>query len=386
MTAKRDYYEVLGVDRSASNGEIAAAYRKLAVKYHPDKNKGDEDAVARFKEAAEAYEVLNDPDKRSLYDRFGHAGLQQGGGSPHFRDVEDIFEAFGDVFGDSLFGDLFGGRARGGRRARKGSDIRCDITLDLVDAARGCTRTVQFQRHERCDSCQGSGAKSGTRPETCRYCGGAGSVVQSSGIFRVQTTCPACRGAGTTIKDPCASCRGEGYVLQKVEREVNIPAGVDNQTRLRLAGEGEPSPQGGAPGDAYVFINVREHPLFQREGQHLICRVPITYSQAALGSSIEVPTLDGREELAIPAGTQPGDVFKLRGRGLPDPRRRGTGDLLVQVTLEIPKHLTPRQEELLRELAEEERANVSPHRKSFFEKLRDYFVPDDSDSASKTDG
>lgn len=378
MASKRCYYEVLGVPRSATGGEIAAAYRKLAVKYHPDKNPGDEAAVERFKQAAEAYEVLSDAEKRSRYDRYGHAGVEAAGGAHHFTDVNDIFEAFGDIFGEGLFGDLFG--ARGGRRqrrAQRGGDVRCDVTIDLIEAARGVTKTVRFSRHERCDQCHGSGAAAGSRPETCAYCGGRGQVVQSSGIFRVQTTCPACRGAGTTIKDPCGACRGEGYVVRQVEREVAIPAGVDSQTRLRLSGEGDPSLGGGPSGDCYCYITVQEHPLFEREGQHLICRVPITYSQAALGATIEVPTLDGPEELKMPAGTQAGEVFRLRGRGMPDPRRRARGDLLVQVHLEVPKTLTPRQETLLRELAEEEQKNVSPQHKSFFDKLRDYFVAEE---------
>lgn len=377
MASKRDYYEVLSVARTATDGEISASYRKLAIKYHPDKNPGDDEAVRLFKEAAEAYEVLSDSDKRARYDRFGHAGVDgPGGGSPHFTDVNDIFQAFGDIFGDGMFGDLFGGGRRGGRRVQKGGDVRADVTLDLLEAARGVAKRVKFNRHQRCATCNGSGAKPGSKPETCRYCGGHGQVVQSSGIFRVQTTCPSCRGAGSVIKNPCEACRGEGYVLTQVEREVNIPAGVDDQTRLRITGEGDPSPGGGPSGDCYCFISVREHPLFHREGQNLICELPITYSQAALGATVEVPTLEGREEMTIPAGTQPGDVLKLRGRGMPDPRHRGVGDLLVQVGIEIPKRLTERQEQLLRELAEEEHTNVSAKRKSFFEKLRDYFVPE----------
>jgi molecular chaperone DnaJ len=374
MAAKRDYYEVLGVSRTATEKEIADAYRKLAIKYHPDKNPGDEEAVAKFKEAAEAFEILNDAEKRSRYDRYGHAGVD--GGQPHFQDVNDIFAAFGDFFGESLFGDVFGGR-RGGR-GRRGADVRCQVTLDLLEAARGATKILTYQRHETCEECSGSGAKPGTKPETCRYCGGSGQVVQASGIFRVQTTCPSCRGAGRVVREACAKCHGNGRLPKKVKREVAIPAGVDEGTRLRLQGEGEASPGGGPPGDCYCFIHVKEHPLFQREGQHLICQVPITYSQAALGAKIEVPTLEGREELSIPPGTQPGEIFRLRGRGMPAPGRRGTGDLVVQVALEVPKTLTDRQEELLRELAETERSNVSPHRKSFFEKLKDYFIPEDS--------
>lgn len=384
MAGKRDYYEVLGVVRAASDKEIAAAYRKLAIQYHPDKNPGDEEAVARFKEAAEAFEVLSDQEKRARYDRYGHAGLEGPGGAPHFSDVNDVFEAFGDIFGEGLFGDIFGGgRGRRGRRARRGSDVRADVTLDLLEAARGATKKVRLERLERCDECKGSGARPGSKPETCRYCGGQGQVIQTTGIFRVQTTCPACRGAGKTIKEPCAQCRGEGQLRRRVERDIRIPAGVDNDTRLRLGGEGNQNAEGGTPGDCYCFVTVKEHSLFHREGQHLVCQVPLTYSQAALGANIDVPTLDGREELTIPPGTQPGDVFRLRGRGMPDPRQRGQGDLLVQVSLEVPKTLTPRQEELLRELAEEEQANVSAHRKSFFEKLKEYFMPDEEPPAER---
>ncbi|HXT59782.1 MAG TPA: molecular chaperone DnaJ [Pirellulales bacterium] len=383
MAGKRDYYEVLEIERSASGNEIATAYRKLAIKYHPDKNPGDEEAVGRFKECAEAFEVLNDPDKRARYDRYGHAGVDgPGGGSPHFTDINDVFEAFGDIFGDGVFGDIFGrggGRGRGrGRRARRGGDVRADVTLDLIEAARGVSKQVRIERHERCSDCQGSGAKSGSSPEKCRYCGGAGQVIQTTGIFRVQTTCPSCHGAGSVIKDRCPSCGGEGLVKRRVEREVRIPAGVDNEMRLRLTGEGNHSPDGGPPGDCYCFIALKEHALFHREGRNLICPLPVTYSQAALGATLEVPTLEGRDELQIPAGTQPGEVFKLRGRGMPDLQHRGKGDLLVQIHLEVPKSLNARQEELLRELAEEEHRNVSAHRKSFFEKLKDYFIPDES--------
>jgi molecular chaperone DnaJ len=372
--AKRCYYEVLEVDRTASHGEIATAYRKLAIKYHPDKNPGDDEAIARFKEAAEAFEVLGDTEKRGRYDRYGHAGVGGQGGGSQFHDLNDIFAAFGDIFGEG-FGDMFGGSRR--RRPTKGADVRCDVRLDLVEAARGVTRTVEFERHEICADCDGSGAKRGTQPEKCGYCGGRGQVVQATGIFRVQTTCPSCRGSGTVIKQPCSGCRGEGYVLQRVTREVQIPAGIDDQMRVRIAGEGEPSPNGGPRGDCYCFISVKEHPLFQREGQHLVVRVPITFPQAALGATLEVPTLDGPEEISIPAGTQPGDLFKLRGRGLPHPRNRQVGDLVVVVELEVPRQLNDKQEKLLRELAELDQKHVSEHRKGFLDKLKDLFVTDE---------
>jgi molecular chaperone DnaJ len=373
--AKRCYYEVLEVERTATPSEIAASYRKLAIKYHPDKNPGDEEAIARFKEAAEAFEVLGDAEKRARYDRYGHAGVGGQSGGSHFHDLNDIFAAFGDIFGEG-FGDMFGGSRR--RRPTKGADVRCDVRLDLVEAARGVTRTVEFERHEICTDCDGSGAKRGTKPETCGYCGGHGQVVQSTGIFRVQTTCPSCRGSGSVIKQPCSGCRGEGYVLKRVTRDVQIPAGIDDQMRVRIAGEGEPSPNGGSRGDCYCFISVKEHPLFQREGQHLVVRVPITYPQAALGATLEVPTLDGPEEMTIPAGTQPGDLFKLRGRGLPHPRNRQIGDLVVIVELEVPRQLNDKQEKLLRELAELDQKHVSEHRKGFLDKLKEFFVPEES--------
>lgn len=370
MAEKRDYYEVLGVGGSATDGEISEAYRKLALKYHPDRNPGDQDAVARFKEAAEAFEVLSNPEKRARYDRYGHAGLEGiAGGAPHFRDVSDIFEAFGDVFGD-----FFGmGRRSRGRRVHRGTDIRCEVALDLIEAAHGTAKVVRFQRHEKCDTCGGSGAKPGTRPESCPYCGGRGRVVQATGIFSMQTTCPSCHGSGSVIRHPCSTCRGGGFVPKRVTRKVIIPAGVDDQSTLRLAEEGEPSPDGGPPGDCYCFIRVAEHPLFERNGQHVICQVPISYTQAALGAKIEVPTLDGREEIEIPAGTQNGEIFRLKGRGMPHPRYHTRGDLLVQIHVEVARKLDVEHEKILRKLAEYEERDVTPEQKSFFKKLKKYF-------------
>jgi molecular chaperone DnaJ len=369
MASKRDYYEILGVKRDASDRDIASAYRKLAVKFHPDSNPGNAEAVEKFKEAAEAYEILSDRDKRARYDQFGHAGTDQF--THQFRDVEDIFEAFGDIFSE-----MFGGPRRGGgRRVRRGADVRVDITLTLEEAARGVSKSVEFPRSKACDTCKGSGSKPGSQRAVCRQCGGRGQIVQSAGILRVQTTCPACRGAGSTITDPCPDCRGRGYLQEQARLDVTIPAGIDNGMRVRLGGYGEPSPDGGPPGDCYCFVSVRKHKLFEREGSHLILRMPITYSQAALGASIEVPTLAGPHELKIPAGTQSGDVFRVRGRGLPDPRGGSAGDLHVQTYIEVPKKMTARQEKLLRELAEVEKTEVSPHRKSFLERLKEYFTP-----------
>jgi molecular chaperone DnaJ len=385
MAAKRDYYEVLGVGRTATQKEIADAYRKLALQYHPDRNPNNEEAIVKFKESAEAFEVLSDDDKRSRYDQYGHAGVE--GGVHQFNNASDIFEAFGDIFGGGIFGDLFGARrGGGGRRVRKGEDVACEITIDLFEAARGVTKTIEFDRHEPCTECRGTGAKPGTKPETCRYCGGRGQVVQASGIFRVQTTCPACQGSGQLIKDPCSKCRGTAFLVKHVFREIKIPAGVDHHMRVRLAGEGEPSPNGGPPGDCFCVINLKDHPLFEREGQDLICRVPISYAQAALGAKIKVPTLEGPEDFEIPSGTQPGQVIKLRRRGMPDPRGGSKGDLLVVIHLEVPKSLSPKQDELLRKLATEEKTNVSPHRKSFLEKLKDYFVPAEEERTGKKHG
>lgn len=369
MAEKRDYYEVLEIERSASDAQISEAYRKLAMRFHPDRNPGDDEAIGRFKEAAEAFEVLSCPEKRAKYDRYGHRGIDgSAGGSPHFHDVSDIFDAFGGIFGD-LFG---GGRPRG-RRVRQGADIRCDVKIDLFEAAQGTAKVVQIHRHERCASCGGTGARKGTRPEVCPYCGGNGRVIQSTGIFSMQSTCPSCRGTGAVVRDPCPDCSGSGYVARRVTRKVNIPAGVDSQTQLRLQGEGEPSPDGGPPGDCYCFIRVSEHPLFQRQGRHVICQVPISYSQAALGATIDVPTLTGPEEVQIPPGSQNGDVLKLTGRGMPDPRYHGRGDLLLQLHIEVPKKVSGEHEELLRRLAEIEKTQVTPKRKSFFEQLKEYF-------------
>lgn len=370
MATKRDYYEILGVRRDATSKEITEAYRKLALANHPDRNPEDPDAERRFKEAAEAFEVLNDGEQRVRYDRYGHEGLS-GTGFHEFTNVEDIFEAFGDIFGGGLFGDLFGGRRR---RAARGADLRCDVEIDLLEAARGVTRTIEIARREVCGECRGTGARRGSQPEACGYCGGRGQVVQSQGFFRIQTTCPACHGKGTQIKDPCPRCGGSSRVAQRRKIDIRIPPGVDTGMRLCLRGEGEAGENGAARGDLYCFMHVREHPFFQREGNHLLCRVPITFPQAALGTEIEVPTLEGREQLKIPPSTQSGHVFRLRKKGMPDPHGRGRGDELVEVFIETPNRLTKRQKELLHELAELDHNHVGPHRKSFFEKLKDYFV------------
>lgn len=372
MSEKRDYYEILGVSRDATEKEIAEAYRKLALKYHPDRNPGDEEAVNKFKEASEAFEVLSNPEKRAMYDRYGHAGLS-GAYQPHeFRDVSEIFDLFSNFFGDDLFGDIFGGFGRG-RRPRRGDDIICELTLELHEAALGTTKSVTFERHTICGRCRGTGARPGTQPERCRYCGGRGRVGQSAGFITIQTTCPACQGRGVVIRENCPECRGKGVVREVVTREVRIPPGVDQNTRLRLQGEGELSLDGGPRGDCYCLIRIKEHPLFKRDGANLVCRIPISYAQAALGATIEVPTLDGPETLTIPPGTQSEQVFVLPGKGMPT-RSRHRGNLLVQVYIEVPKKLTPKHERLLRELAELENNEVLPERKSFFAKRKEYFA------------
>lgn len=368
MVDQRDYYEVLGVAKRASSTEITAAYRKLAIRFHPDKNPGDAEAATRFKEAARAFEVLSDDDLRSRYDRFGHAGVE-GGRRHEFNDISDVFEAFGDLFGGGMFG---GGRQRQSR-ARKGRDVFCQVRLTLVEAARGVTKTVEFDRHETCGECDGSGARKGTQPQPCDYCAGRGQVIQSAGVFRLQTTCPACRGAGSVIRDRCPTCGGEGVTQERAARKVTIPAGVDRDVRVRLAGEGEPGVAGGSPGDCYCVIEIEDHPFLAREGRDLHCEVPVTFTQAALGATVEVPTLDGAKPLEIARGTQPGDVIRVRGLGMPEVRGRGIGDLHVHVHVEVPKSLSPRAEELLRELAAEEHAAVSPKRTNFFRRLAEYF-------------
>ena len=368
--SKRDYYDVLGVAKDASDAEIKKAYRKLALANHPDRNAGDDEATQRFKEAAEAFDVLGDSEKRARYDRFGHAGVGgaggQGGG---FGDINDIFDAFGDLFGG--FGG--GGGSRRGRRGRRGSHLKTTVRISLLEAANGCQRELTVQRHETCESCSGSGAKPGSSPLSCDYCAGHGQVVQSQGFFRVQTTCPACKGEGKVIRDKCSGCRGSGRVPKPAELEVSVPAGVDTGMQMCLRGQGEAGANGGPAGDLYVEIEVEDHPLFERHDNNLVCRVPVSYTQAALGTEIEIPLLNGRQNLVVPAGTQPNELFRLRGKGMPDAQGGRTGDLVVEVQVQVPKKLRPREEELLRELAEVEDANVSPQQKSFFEKVKDYF-------------
>jgi molecular chaperone DnaJ len=364
-STKRDYYEILGVERNADAEEVKQAYRRLAKQYHPDRNVGDAEAELRFKEAAEAYEILRDPEKRQRYDRYGHAGLE-GLNVPHFNDTQSVVDLFGD-----LFGDFFGQRRRPG--PQRGRDHKVEIDLDLVEAARGVKKAVTISREELCGECSGSGCRRGTRPAQCKRCNGRGVVIQSQGFFRVQQHCRGCGGTGNIITDPCSSCGGQGRTMAKRTLEVGVPPGVDTGTALCLSGEGEAGDAGAPRGDLYCLIRVREHPLFQRDGPHLICQVPIAFSQAALGGEFEVPTLDGAITHSLKAGTQSGEVLRIPGHGMPGLRGGRRGDLLVQVVIETPRHLTKRQEELLRELAELEQKNVSPQRRSFMEKVRDFF-------------
>lgn len=360
MSNKRDYYEILGVSRNVSEDELKSAYRKLALKFHPDRNPNDKDAEEKFKEAAEAYEVLRDREKRSLYDQFGHAGLE-GSGFSGFGGFEDIFSSFGDIFED-FFG--FGTRSRSRSRAQRGADLRYDLTLNFMDAAFGTETEIDVAKLEGCKECSGSGCEPGHQPESCRQCGGSGQISRSQGFFTVRTTCPVCRGQGQMITRPCPKCQGRGQVQVSKRVSVKIPAGVDNGSRLRLSGEGEPGGFGGPPGDLYVFIHVQPHEFFERRDNDLFCQINISFVQAALGDKITVPTLDGSKTLDIPKGTQPGDVFYFRGEGIPSLRTRKRGDQLIQVMIKTPTNLSKKQEDILREFAKLEKGKFSNKLKS----------------------
>lgn len=355
MPNKRDYYEILSVGRNAGDDELKAAYRKLALKYHPDRNPDDKTAEEKFKEAAEAYEVLRDPEKRRLYDQFGHAGLE-GSGFSGFGGFEDIFSSFGDIFED-FFG--FGGRRRSTTRAQRGADLRYDLTLGFMEAVFGTETEINIEKMEICPACNGDRCEPGTSPETCRQCGGMGQVTRNQGFFTVRSTCPVCRGEGQAISHPCAKCRGNGQVAVAKKVSVKIPAGVDNGSRLRLTGEGEPGRRGGPPGDLYVFLYVEDHEFFQRRDNDIICSIPISFVQATLGDKINVPTLNGDRKLQIPKGTQPGDVLYFRGEGIPSLRSGRRGDQIIQVEIKTPTHLSKKQEALLREFAELESGKLS---------------------------
>ncbi len=371
--AKRDYYEVLGVNKNASEAEIKKAYRRLAMKYHPDRNTGDtaKEAEQKFKEAKEAYEVLTDAQKRATYDQFGHAGVDPsmgggfGGGSANFSDI------FGDVFGD-----IFGGGRGGGSRVHRGADLRYNLQLSLEDAVSGTTVKIRVPTLVTCDVCAGSGARKGTTPKTCDTCGGHGQVRMQQGFFSVQQTCPRCHGKGTMIEDPCPNCHGHGRIQEHKTLSVKVPAGVDSGDRIRLAGEGEAGEHGGPPGDLYVQVAVKPHEIFTREENHLYCEVPISFAVAALGGELEVPTLDGKVLLKIPAGTQTGRLFRMRGKGVKPVRGGPMGDLLCRVLVETPVKLTAEQEELFRRLDETMKkggAKHSPHSTSWLDGVKKFF-------------
>ena len=377
--AKRDYYEVLGVGKDATQEEIKRKYRKLAMKYHPDKNPGDKEAEEKFKEAAEAYEVLHDNDKRARYDRFGHQGVTGGAnsGGAEFSNFEDIFSHFSDIFGGggSVFDGIFGGMGGGGggRRVHPGNSLKCRVNITFKESAFGCSKTIELNRNELCDKCNGSGAAEGATPKRCPTCGGSGQVHQTQGFFSVQTTCPKCHGEGQVIDNPCKSCSGMGVKPKTVRIKVSIPAGVEDGTRLRIPDEGEPSTNGGPRGDLFCYIFVAEDEFFHRNADDVVCEIPITVAQAALGAEIEVPTLKGKAKVKINKGTQSGQIYRLRGQGFPSMRGYGNGDGIIQITVEIPKKLSRRQEELYRELATLDDTNVSSKRKSVMETIKNYF-------------
>ncbi len=364
---KRDYYEILGVDRDATEETIKKAYRKKAMKYHPDRNPGDSEAEEHFKEAAEAYEVLRDKEKRGVYDRFGHEGLE-GTGFQGFSGFEDIFSSFGDIFED-FFG--FGGRRRGGTRARQGKSLRYDLEITLEDAYNGKEEEIVFQKETLCEACSGSGVRPGSESQICATCQGRGQVIRSQGFFQISTTCPACGGEGRIVTDPCEACRGRGRIRAERRITLKIPPGVDHGSQLRLRGEGEPGEHGGPPGDLFVVIHVERHDFFSREGDHLFCEIPVSFVKAALGDTVSIPVLgeEKEAELSIPKGSQPGDVLTLHDRGMPGVRGQGKGDLFVKINVKIPKRLNQRQKEILQEFADIEGEKVSQKAKNFWKKI-----------------
>jgi molecular chaperone DnaJ len=372
MTAKRCYYETLEVERTANEGQLKSAFRKLAMKWHPDKNPGDHTSEIRFKEINEAYEILKDPDKRAAYDRFGHAAFEQGSGGGHGFGA-DFASTFSDIFED-LFG--MGGGRRGGARSsgrERGQDLRYNMEISLEEAFSGKTAQIRIPTPVTCEACSGTGAKAGTKPKACPHCGGAGRVRHQQGFFTLERTCPACQGRGQVIEDPCPSCAGSGRINRERTLSVNIPAGVEDGTRIRLAGEGEAGVRGGPSGDLYIFLALAGHEFFQRDGADLYCRVPISMVTAAVGGDFEVPTIEGdKAKVKIPAGTQSGTRMRLAGKGMPVLRSKQLGDMYVQVTVETPQNLTKKQRELLAEFERLSSEETQPESEGFFSKVKDF--------------
>ena len=367
--SKADYYEILSVSRSASEQEIKSAYRKLAVKYHPDKNPGNKEAEEKFKEAAEAYSVLGDPQKRAQYDRFGHSGLGASGGFD-----PTIFSGFEDIIGDFFgLGDIFGTGGRRRSAAQRGSDLRYDLEISFTDAVRGLKTKIKVPRLETCQSCSGSGAAKGSGPITCSNCHGQGQVRYQQGFFSISRTCQNCQGTGKVVKDVCKNCRGEGRVPREETLEIKIPAGVDNGSRLRISAQGEAGVHGGPPGDLYVVLFVQEHEFFERQENNVYCTIPVSFPQAALGTEIKVATLDGEETLEIPEGTQSGSIFRLRGKGIPSLNGKGRGDQFVTVNIETPTKLSREQKKLLEQFAEVSKIENKPLEKRILDRVKDIF-------------
>jgi molecular chaperone DnaJ len=371
--AKRDYYEILGISKTASKDEIKKAYRKLALKHHPDKNKGDKSSEEKFKEASEAYHVLSDDKRKTNYDQFGHAAFE-GGGNQGFGNF-DFGSSFSDIFEDFFGDDIFGGRRGSSRRgSNRGNDLRYDVSISLEDAYSGLNKKVNYTTYKKCSRCTGQGSEPGSKPKTCNYCNGRGKVRSNQGFFTIQQTCPECSGYGETIGNPCRQCRGNGKTQAKESVSVKIPKGVDDGTRIRVSGKGEAGSKGGATGDLYLFISIDNHSIFKRSDEHLYFELPITFTDAALGTSVEVPSIDGgRAKIKIPSGTQHGKQLRLRGKGMPLLRGNGYGDLYIKIITEIPSNLSSKQRELLEEFKKLETDKSSPIIKSFFDRAKKFW-------------